>query len=81
METAHTYRSLSQDTIFGANKHGRVAGAGINTHVHFHIVPRWNGDTNFMPVFSETRIISEQMDEVYRKLVAARDELLNNTIK
>jgi ATP adenylyltransferase len=58
---------------------GREAGAGINTHVHFHIVPRWNGDTNFMPVFAETRIISEDMDVVYRKLVEARDELLNET--
>jgi ATP adenylyltransferase len=56
---------------------GREAGAGINSHVHFHIVPRWNGDTNFMPVFDETRVISEDMDVVYGKLVEARDALLN----
>jgi ATP adenylyltransferase len=55
---------------------GRETGSGINTHVHFHIVPRWNGDTNFMPVFAETRIISEDMDKVYRKLIEVRDELL-----
>ncbi len=47
---------------------GRTAGAAIETHVHFHIVPRWNGDTNFMPVLDETRVISESMDEVYHKL-------------
>jgi ATP adenylyltransferase len=54
---------------------GRTAGAAIDTHVHFHIVPRWNGDTNFMPVLDETRVISESMDEVYGKLIAAREEM------
>lgn len=55
---------------------GRTAGAAIDSHVHFHIVPRWNGDTNFMPVLDETRVISENMDEVFAKLGAALKEAL-----
>ena len=59
----------------GANI-GRVAGAGIDEHVHFHIVPRWNGDTNFMPVLNEVKLISEFMEETYSKLKKALDELV-----
>lgn len=51
----------------GANL-GRVAGAGVENHIHFHIVPRWNGDTNFMPVLNEVKVISEAMSETYEKL-------------
>jgi len=47
---------------------GKIAGAGIKEHIHLHIVPRWEGDTNFMPVLSNTKIISESLDSVYRKL-------------
>ena len=47
---------------------GRVAGAGVEDHVHVHIVPRWNGDTNFMPVVAETKVISEAMDSTYEHL-------------
>jgi ATP adenylyltransferase len=47
---------------------GRVSGAGIDHHIHFHIVPRWNGDTNFMPVLGDTKVISEEMAKTYRKL-------------
>ncbi len=47
---------------------GRTAGAGIDQHVHFHIVPRWSGDTNFMPVLADTKMISEDMHETLRKL-------------
>ena len=49
---------------------GKVSGAG-EEHLHFHIVPRWAGDTNFMPVLAEAKIIPESLDETYRKLDSA----------
>jgi ATP adenylyltransferase len=69
-------RALSPQAFNVGMNMGRTAGAAIDTHIHFHIVPRWNGDTNFMPVLDETRVISENMDEVYRKLVAVRAEMV-----
>jgi ATP adenylyltransferase len=44
---------------------GQVAGAGVADHIHLHVVPRWNGDTNFMPVLSDTRVISEHLRATY----------------
>jgi len=49
---------------------GKAAGAGIEGHIHIHVVPRWIGDVNFMPVISETKVISEHLDVTYEKLVA-----------
>ena len=49
---------------------GRVAGAGIADHLHWHAVPRWNGDTNFMPVLSEVKVINEHLDRTWEKLKA-----------
>jgi ATP adenylyltransferase len=54
----------------GANL-GRAAGAGVEDHVHFHIVPRWVGDTNFMPVLSEVRMIPELLPQTYDQLQSA----------
>jgi len=47
---------------------GRAAGAGVKNHVHIHIVPRWVGDSNFMPVFASTKVVSESLDALYGRL-------------
>lgn len=52
---------------FGANL-GRVAGAGIDKHIHFHLVPRWNGDVNFMPVLGDVKVVSEDTKTIRKKL-------------
>jgi ATP adenylyltransferase len=54
----------------GANL-GRVAGAGIPDHVHLHVVPRWNGDTNFMPVIAEVKVVNEHLLRTAAKLKTA----------
>jgi ATP adenylyltransferase len=47
---------------------GRVAGAGVEHHIHMHVVPRWGGDTNFMPVISDTRVMPQSLADSWKAL-------------
>ena len=51
---------------------GRIAGAGIPGHLHLHLVPRWKGDTNFMPVLTGTKVVSQSLDELYALFTTSR---------
>jgi ATP adenylyltransferase len=50
---------------------GRVAGAGVEHHIHMHVVPRWGGDTNFMPVLADTRVMPQTLEQAYEALNGA----------
>src|SRR5947208_14256521 len=54
---------------------GECAGAGIVDYLHVHIVPRWSGDTNFMPILSGTRMLSERLHALYDKLIEAQSKI------
>jgi len=56
---------------------GVAAGAGIYEHVHFHVVPRWSGDTNFMPVLGKTKLISQDLKISYKKIKPEMERLLH----
>lgn len=54
----------------GVNQ-GKVAGAGVIGHIHYHLVPRWQGDTNFMPILTDTKVVIEALHESYKKIKQA----------
>jgi ATP adenylyltransferase len=62
----------------GAN-FGRAGGAGIADHYHFHVVPRWEGDTNFMTVTGDTRVVPEELPQTRRAVAAAFEDLLSGS--
>jgi ATP adenylyltransferase len=57
---------------------GKCAGAGVVEHLHLHVVPRWEGDHNFMPVLADTRVLPEALDALYQKLLTAQATLANS---
>lgn len=69
-------RALSPEGFNIGMNLGRAAGAGIDEHIHVHAVPRWTGDTNFMAIFAETRVVPEWLDDTYRKLKPIFDEVM-----
>lgn len=67
--------AFSPDGINAGYNFGRRAGGSITDHLHAHVVPRWEGDTNFMPVISDTKVIVQALDETYDRLVESFGDL------
>ena len=68
-------RLMTPDGFNMGINEGKVAGAGFAEHVHYHVVPRWNGDTNFMPVVADIKVIPEHLDTVYTQLIQTIESL------
>jgi ATP adenylyltransferase len=80
IQELHRLMILSQDILRGVCSaegfnvgwnFGQAAGAGIAAHIHMHIVPRWSGDSNFMPILADTRVIPQHIEKTYSLLVNA----------
>ncbi|MEO0184257.1 MAG: HIT domain-containing protein [candidate division WOR-3 bacterium] len=56
---------------------GRIAGAGLVDHLHYHLVPRWQGDTNYMPILGDTKVISEALEKTYKQIKHGLEKLDN----
>jgi ATP adenylyltransferase len=84
MELANVSMNILKNTMnaegfnFGANL-GKASGAGIEEHLHYHIVPRWNGDTNFMPLIGHTKVMVEGLNETWNILKPYFDKLKEST--
>ncbi|MCL4244707.1 MAG: HIT family hydrolase, partial [Candidatus Dadabacteria bacterium] len=61
-------KALSPDGFNIGMNLGRTGGAGIDDHLHFHVVPRWSGDNNFMPVIADVRVMPEYLEDTYETL-------------
>jgi ATP adenylyltransferase len=72
----HLLRAVAKAQGFNVGLNlGECAGAGVADHLHIHIVPRWEGDTNFMPILAGTRTLSEGLRGLYEKLMDAQAKL------
>lgn len=74
-------RSMNPDGFNTGANFGRVAGAGVEDHYHLHIVPRWSGDTNFMPVLGHTKVLVEGLEETWERLTAAYEGMFGDRNK
>ncbi len=66
--TAHAEKALKSEGINIGLNLGKASGAGIPAHLHWHILPRWQGDTNFLPTLANTKVISFDLQEIYEQL-------------
>lgn len=75
--TAALRKAMSPDGFNMGINEGKVAGAGVADHIHMHVVPRWEGDTNFLSVLAEVRLVPETLDATYERLLPALEEALS----